>query len=139
MCVFILSLQTVQHFNKFTTIFKKMFKWTMIIQFQLSGFITYTFEIKQFLCLFSFTSFPFISSDDSDIASLFHRWKYVNSRDNPEHQYWQYQSRPIREKKSVSAELYYLYHKGSFHLIYVNITVVTNNTPYLFTTYFNKQ
>ena len=28
------------------------------------------------------------------------------------------------ERESVLAELYYLYHKGSFHPIYVNITVV---------------
>ena len=63
----------------------------MIIQFQLSGFITYTFEIKQFLCLFSFTSFPFISSDDSDSLTERHYFiidTYVKSRDNPEHQYW---------------------------------------------------
>ena len=28
------------------------------------------------------------------------------------------------EEKTVLAELYYLYHKDSFHLIYVNITEV---------------
>jgi hypothetical protein len=56
---------------------------------------------------------------------------YVKSRDNPEHQYCPDQSRPIRGKKirigrlcPVLAELYYLYHKSSFHLIYENITVV---------------
>jgi hypothetical protein len=73
----------------------------MIIQFQLSGFITYTFEIKQFLCLFSFTSFPFISSDDSDSLTERHYFivdTYVKSRDSPEHQYWPDQRQPIREK-----------------------------------------
>ena len=79
----------------------------MIIQFQLSGFITYTFEIKQFLCLFSFTSFPFISSDDSDSLTERHYFiidTYVKSRENLEHQCWPDQSRPIREKKSIFAD-----------------------------------
>ena len=73
----------------------------MIIQLQLSGFITYTFEIKQFLCLFSFTSFPFISSDDSGRLTEPHYFiidTYVKSRDNPEHQYWPDQRQPIQEK-----------------------------------------
>jgi hypothetical protein len=52
---------------------------------------------------------------------------YVKSRRNPEYQYWPHQSWPMREKKirigrlcPVLAELYYLYHKASFHLMYVN-------------------
>ena len=53
-CVFILALQKVQHFNKFTIITGLNFlAWTKIFQW-LSGFITFTLEIKQ-----SFASFPF--------------------------------------------------------------------------------
>jgi hypothetical protein len=54
---------------------------------------------------------------------------YANSREYPEHQYWPDQSRSVLEKTRIGrlcpvlAELYYLYHKSSLNLIYVNITV----------------
>ena len=51
---------------------------------------------------------------------------YVKSRENLEHKYWPDQSREkirIVRLCPVLDELYYLYHKGRFHLIYVNIAV----------------
>jgi hypothetical protein len=42
----------------------------------------------------------------------------------PEHQYGPHQSRSNKREEKKLAELYYWYHKGSFHPIYVNITVV---------------
>jgi hypothetical protein len=73
-CVFILALQKVQHFNKFTTITGLHFlAWTMIFQW-LSGFITFTLEIKQFHFVY-FLSLPFhfVSSDDSESVFQFYR------------------------------------------------------------------
>ena len=55
---------------------------------------------------------------------------YVKSRENPENQYWPYQVVQYEKQICIGrfcpalADLYYLYHKGSFHLIYVNTTVV---------------
>ena len=79
-----------------------------------------------------FLSLPFHLSHQTTLTErlYFIIDTYVKSRENPEHQYWPDQSRPIREKIRIGrlfpvlAELYYLYHKSSFHLIYVNITVV---------------
>ena len=81
--------------------------------------------------LFIFFRFLFILSHQTTVT---HRLyfivnMYVQSRENPEHKYWPDQIRPIREKNRIVRlcpvldELYYLYHKGRFHLIYVNIAV----------------
>jgi hypothetical protein len=65
---------------------------------------------------------------------------YAKSREYPEHQYWPDQSRSVLEKKTrigrlcpVLAELYYLYHKSSLNLIYVNITVDNEKNIYHYT------
>ena len=70
----------------------------MVFQWH-SGFITFTLEIKQFH-LFIF--FRFISTL-SHLTTVTGRLylivdTYVKSRENPEHQYWPDQNRPIREK-----------------------------------------
>jgi hypothetical protein len=97
----------------------------MIFQW-LSGFITVTLEMKQFH-LFIFFRFISILSHLTTVTGrlYFIVDTYVKSRENPEHQYWPDQNRPIREKIRIGwlypvlGEFYYLYHKNCFHLIYV--------------------
>ena len=65
----------------------------------------------------------FVSSDDSDRASLFHHWyvckdlERIRNTNIGQIKVGQYRF------YSRIGRMYYLYHKGSFHLIYVNITV----------------
>ena len=132
MCVFIFSIQRVQHFNKFTTKtgFYFILAWTMIIQW-LYGFITFTVAVKQFN-LFIFFCPLSISSHQTTVTGrfIFTVDTHVKSRKYPEHHYLPDQSRSIRGKNLDGRlchglpELHYMYHKDSFHLIYINITVV---------------
>jgi hypothetical protein len=87
--------------------------------------------MKQFHLFISFRFLSILSHQTTETERLYFIFDtHVKSRENPEHQYLPDQSRPIREKICIGrlcpvlADLYYLYHKGSFHLIYVNRTVV---------------
>ena len=96
--VFILLLQRVQHFNKFIITFDFFLAWTKIFQW-LSGFVTFTLEMKQFHLFICFRFLCIFSHQTTVTERLYFIVDtYVKSRKNLDHQYWPDQSRSIREK-----------------------------------------
>ena len=104
-CVFILAL--LDHFHHF-------------VSSDDSGRASHQRTVTERLIRWQWQS---ISSDDSDRASLFHHWyvckhlERIRNTNIGQIKVGQYRF------YSRFGRMCYLYHKGSFHLIYVNITV----------------